>query len=93
MIAELTLWGFVWYYFNIIGISAIIFLVMMIAYNRAKRTVINIGEGSTKESKFPVFIKQIAIFGILFFAVREWGNEIYEATEPLREFIGGKIDG
>ncbi len=93
MIEQLTITGLIWYYFNILGITAIVFFVMLISYNRSKRTVINIGEGTTKQQKFPPFIKKMAIFGILFFTVREWGGELYEASTSAIEYIGGKIDG
>ena len=92
MIEELTFQALVWYYFNILAITGIIFAVFLIAYNRSKRTIINIGESSAKDQKFPPFIKNMAIFGILFFAVREWGDDIYEATEPIRDYVGGLID-
>ena len=93
LVSDLTITGLIWYYFNILCIAGIIFFVMLIAYNRAKRPVINIGEGSAKEQKFPPFIKKVAIFGVVFFAVREWGDDIYEFSTAVIETIGDKIDG
>lgn len=95
MIAELTFWGFVWYYFNIIAITGIIFFLLMIALNRSKRTVINIGEQSAQQNQAPMFLKFVmymSVFGIIFFACLEWGDDIYEMTEPIRDYVGDKID-
>lgn len=92
---DLTIAGLIWYYFNIIGIAGIIFFIMMIAYNRSKQVVINTAEQPAGSKKMPPFLKFVvgmSIFGIIFFAVREWGDDIYEASTSAVEYIGEKID-
>ncbi len=90
MVNDLTLTAIVWYYFNILGISGIIFFMLAIMYQRAGRTMVNTGERQFKPDNMAFrFTAGIAIFGIIFFSVREWGNDIWNLSQTAYSFVGG----
>ena len=85
----------IWYNFNIIAISIIFYMLLKIAVNRSKQIVINNGGEKEAQKKMPPFLRFVAgmsVLAIIFFSVREWGDDLYGLTEPMRDFIGEKID-
>lgn len=64
----------IWYYFNILAITGIVYFLLAIVYQRSKRIIINTAEQPYKPDNTMVkLVFKIAIVAILFFAVREFG--------------------
>ena len=92
---NLAITAAIWYNFNILAITGIVFFMLKIALNRSKQIVINNGSERAAQKNMPPFLRFVAglsVLAIIFFAVREWGDDLYGLTEPLRDFIGEKID-
>ena len=63
-----------WYYFNILAATGIVYFLLAIIYQRSKRAIINTAEKPYKpDNEMVKLVFKIAIVAILFFAVREFG--------------------
>ena len=91
---DLTTMGFVWYYMNILAIAGIIYMLLKLAIARAERVVTNRSESALKEERFMTRIVMFAaIFGIMFFFMREYVEEMKEAWKWATETIQGVYNG
>lgn len=84
----------IWYYFNILMISAIIVGVLLISINRAKAVMINTGERHSSldsSRKLPPTVKWVAVYGLVFFTLREYGNDLILFAKNIYEWAGGLI--
>ncbi len=90
MIEKLTYIGFLWYYFNILCVAGIVFSLLAIMYQRAGRTIINTSERPYKPDNTPFkFTVGVAIFGIIFFGIREYGTGMIEFSKMTFAFVEG----
>lgn len=76
--------GLVWYYFNILAMAGIIYMLLKIALARAERATINQAESKTKADNFIIRIAVFAaLFGLVFFFMRQYISEFKEMWEWL----------
>jgi hypothetical protein len=69
-------------------------MVLLAWYKKASAVIINSGEKSNAMNdniKFPPTVKYVVVFGLIFFTVREYGNDLVELTKPIYEWIGDKL--
>lgn len=86
--AAIKLW--VWYNFNILGITAIVFLMLAIILKRASQTIINTSERPYRPDNTLIKLAvKVGAFGILFFALREWGSDLKQLTDQTYGYVRG----
>jgi len=77
MLLDYVQTGLVWYYMNILAVAGIIYMILKLAVVRAQRAAINTAETrSTSDKIFLRFVMFAATFGIVFFLLREYINQI-----------------
>jgi len=69
--------GLVWYYMNVIAMAVIIYMILKLAIIRAQRVANNQAESrSTEDKMFIRFVMFMAIFGMVYFFLREYIDQL-----------------
>jgi len=80
--------GLVWYYMNVIAMAVIIYMILKLAIARTKRVVINQTESKSVEDKmFIRFVMFVAIFGLIYFFLREYMDQLEAFGNWIQEVI------
>lgn len=78
MIFDFFSLGLFWYYFNILAATGIVYLMLLIMYQRSKRIIINTAEQPYRPDNTMIkLVFKIGIFAILWFIAREYGFADY----------------
>lgn len=90
IVSELTWTALAWYYFNILAITGILFFWLAIMWKRASQTIINTSERPYKpDNTLMRWTFYLVVFGIMFFFTRQWGDDIWKASQEGYEAVRG----
>ena len=93
-LSNLTTVGFVWYYFNVLAITVIIYMVLKLAIVRAGRARTDRFENMSKsDNQYIKFVMLIATFGIIYFLLREYIDELKDLWSSIFNYAEGLING
>lgn len=85
---NLTTLGFVWYYFNVLAITGIVYMVLKLAIVRAQNSISNKAENISKaDNNYLYFVMFISTFAIIYFLLREYIKDL----KDLWQFIFDKL--
>ena len=93
---DLLAGAYIWYYFNILAVTGIVYFMLAIVYQRSKRAIINTAEQPYRpdNTMFKLVFK-LGLVAIIWFLAREYGFDKYisEFFAWSSNFISGVWNG